>query len=451
KSSILNRLMATEHMFSSASEPGASRGTPHALSGSVELTWLIQETCSIGLWKSVMQPYYKNTTTEIVLLANLHGNAIEYFEQVEWLQQFASCFLVFVMPNCEQEEWDQFTKIVCSEKFVYAMVDPKNDETDDLIIETRNLMKDEELQKARLMIKEALEYDSVKVDFEKVRKGETLKLAEGIDCIESQRVIDFVRKNTCLGTKQMMQLQKRLINHNDSKEDGFELWNKNSQLQKLIKLFGEVLHLPLEIRKKAMAHLERDLYHISSEESSQARKEVMSLKNQLWRISGMTTKNSGQLQYIKGEIIKKLDKVDSMSLGLEHFFRELGEIYEIALTNSNHTTQSVLKYAELYAELLIDGHAIELLDGDAGNMSGTWLSAICNEVTKRFPELRIFVISILGLQSSGKSTLLNALFACKFAVSVGRCTRGLFMRLVFLEKKLCEELKVDAILIIDTE
>ncbi|CAG8755503.1 5379_t:CDS:1, partial [Ambispora leptoticha] len=152
-----------------------------------------------------------------------------------------------------------------------------------------------------------------------------------------------------------------------------------------------------------------------------------------------------------GEIIKKLEKVDSMSLGLEHFFRELGEIYEIALTNSNHTTQSVLKYAELYAELLINGHAIELLDGDAGNMSGTWLSAICNEVIKRFPKLQVFVISILGLQSSGKSTLLNALFASKFAVSVGRCTRGLFMRLVFLEKKLCEELKVDAILIIDTE
>ncbi|CAG8633012.1 9813_t:CDS:2, partial [Ambispora gerdemannii] len=80
-----------------------------------------------------------------------------------------------------------------------------------------------------------------------------------------------------------------------------------------------------------------------------------------------------------------------------------------------------------------------------------WLAAICNKVTKRFPKLRVFIISILGLQSSGKSTLLNALFACKFAVSVGRCTRGLFMRLVFLEKKLCDELNVDAILLIDTE
>lgn len=55
------------------------------------------------------------------------------------------------------------------------------------------------------------------------------------------------------------------------------------------------------------------------------------------------------------------------------------------------------------------------------------------------------------MQSSGKSTLLNALFGCKFAVSVGRCTRGLFLRLLYLDKSLAESLKVDAFLIVDTE
>jgi GTPase Era involved in 16S rRNA processing len=55
------------------------------------------------------------------------------------------------------------------------------------------------------------------------------------------------------------------------------------------------------------------------------------------------------------------------------------------------------------------------------------------------------------LQSSGKSTLLNALFGCKFAVSVGRCTRGLFLRLLYLDKSLADQLNVDAFLIVDTE
>ncbi|KAF0465723.1 interferon-induced very large GTPase 1-like [Gigaspora margarita] len=69
----------------------------------------------------------------------------------------------------------------------------------------------------------------------------------------------------------------------------------------------------------------------------------------------------------------------------------------------------------------------------------------------RFPNLKIFVISKLGLQSSGKSTLLNALFACKIAVSARRCTRGLVMRFLFLDKDLSNQLGVDAFILIDTE
>jgi len=61
------------------------------------------------------------------------------------------------------------------------------------------------------------------------------------------------------------------------------------------------------------------------------------------------------------------------------------------------------------------------------------------------------VISVLGLQLSGKSTLLNALFTCRFTVSVGCCTKGFFMRLLFLEKDLSDQLNIDAFVLIDTE
>jgi hypothetical protein len=119
-----------------------------------------------------------------------------------------------------------------------------------------------------------------------------------------------------------------------------------------------------------------------------------------------------------------------MNLGLEHFFRELGQIYKIFSVNYQDS-DIVTKLPELYSELLIGGQTIELLDGDAGSISEAWFSAICGHICKRFPNLRIFVISILGLQSSGKVTLLNALFACRFAVSVGRCTRGLYATIIF--------------------
>ena len=42
----------------------------------------------------------------------------------------------------------------------------------------------------------------------------------------------------------------------------------------------------------------------------------------------------------------------------------------------------------------------------------------------------LVVITVLGPQSSGKSTLLNHLFGAKFQVSDGRCTKGLNAMLV---------------------
>jgi ATPase subunit of ABC transporter with duplicated ATPase domains len=41
-------------------------------------------------------------------------------------------------------------------------------------------------------------------------------------------------------------------------------------------------------------------------------------------------------------------------------------------------------------------------------------------------EDRAIVLTIMGPQSSGKSTLLNFLFGCDFATSEGRCTRGVY-------------------------
>ena len=62
-----------------------------------------------------------------------------------------------------------------------------------------------------------------------------------------------------------------------------------------------------------------------------------------------------------------------------------------------------------------------------------------------------FVLSVLGLQSSGKSTLLNALFGLQFTVSAGRCTRGAYMQLLKVEETFTAELGFDFVLVVDTE
>ncbi|XP_058255685.1 interferon-induced very large GTPase 1-like [Hemibagrus wyckioides] len=64
---------------------------------------------------------------------------------------------------------------------------------------------------------------------------------------------------------------------------------------------------------------------------------------------------------------------------------------------------------------------------------------------------RLLIITVLGVQSSGKSTLLNTMFGVQFAVSSGRCTRGAFMIFLPVGEDLKEELLCDFVLLIDTE
>jgi hypothetical protein len=210
--------------------------------------------------------------------------------------------------------------------------------------------------------------------------------------------------------------------------------------------------MPLNKRRKALLHLELNVSQLSSVESQNARNEVEKYKDERRRLISLTKPNIGLINKINMQINWAAETVDQINLGLEHFYRELGAIYEIVLaSNTFSSNQAVMELPKSYAQLFVDGIAIELLNGDTGKINEPWITSICDNVSEQFPNLRVFVVSILGLQSSGKSTLLNAMFGCKFAVSVGRCTRGLFMRLLFFEELLREKLNADAILLIDTE
>ena len=57
------------------------------------------------------------------------------------------------------------------------------------------------------------------------------------------------------------------------------------------------------------------------------------------------------------------------------------------------------------------------------------------------------VITIIGPQSSGKSTLFNFLFGCDFLTSQGRCTRGAYGTIFSLKSKVYD---FDSIFLIDT-
>jgi len=139
------------------------------------------------------------------------------------------------------------------------------------------------------------------------------------------------------------------------------------------------------------------------------------------------------------------EKMIIASLGIEHLFRELGQMYEsvmdVPVGDEEQRKRKVLKKLHskvsclpvIAAELLIAGYPFELMDGDASHVPMTWMMAVLDELhtlLKHNGDAKLFAVSVLGIQSSGKSTLMNTMFGAKFAVSAGRCTRGAFIQLI---------------------
>lgn len=155
------------------------------------------------------------------------------------------------------------------------------------------------------------------------------------------------------------------------------------------------------------------------------------------------------------EEIKDIDRqLSNSSLGIEHFFREMGQIYEasVCLPETNMSRKQLEHLPRLCAELLLDGLPLELVDGDASNIPLTWVSDVLSQLSQLVsPDGKILVVTVLGVQSTGKSTLLNTMFGVQFAVSSGRCTRGAFMLLIRIEEHVRKDLNCDFMVIIDTE
>ncbi|KAA0703795.1 Interferon-induced very large GTPase 1 [Triplophysa tibetana] len=156
------------------------------------------------------------------------------------------------------------------------------------------------------------------------------------------------------------------------------------------------------------------------------------------------------------EEIADLDKrISNSSLGVEHFIREISQLYEatVLLSEGSPYQKQLDNLPRVCAELLLDGVPLELVDGDASVVPVRWLTSVLSELnTLVMPHNKIVVVTVLGVQSSGKSTLLNTMFGVQFAVSSGRCTRGAFMQLIRVKDDFKAELNnCDYILIIDTE
>jgi hypothetical protein len=181
--------------------------------------------------------------------------------------------------------------------------------------------------------------------------------------------------------------------------------------------------------------------------SRKALQDIIERKNQAFHNYNPNSPNSAATQaYLEA----RHSYVDNI-VGLEHLWREMSHLYT---TNPRRFAE----YPGLAAKHLIDGFTLEILDGDAAMLNQTWIKAVFLELEQQLKhsmkdsnesniDIRVFVLSILGEQSSGKSTLLNWMYGIRLRASAGMTTKGVHIQLLKAENRR----EYHYVLVLDTE
>ncbi|CAB4008032.1 interferon-induced very large GTPase 1-like, partial [Paramuricea clavata] len=251
---------------------------------------------------------------------------------------------------------------------------------------------------------------------------------------------------------------KRLGNKNDSgriKRDTDEIYKDieaemTDQKESLAQLDERILHFLNRLPSMDEICRNRVLYNIKHQLDKMSLQDMAKL-HQEYRVASfnfrrkkMETRQKSDTQSSEEERLKQLEEsIAKCSFGLEHIIRELAQLYQLADGKN--------EYASAAAEILLSGHPLELLDGDSSYIPLEWFDAVYAKLEQKTNNAKIFVISVIGVQSSGKSTMLNTMFGVEFSVSAGRCTRGAFASLIPVSDSLKTASNFDYVLIIDTE
>ncbi|XP_034460530.1 interferon-induced very large GTPase 1 [Hippoglossus hippoglossus] len=144
---------------------------------------------------------------------------------------------------------------------------------------------------------------------------------------------------------------------------------------------------------------------------------------------------------------------DPFSLGLEHFLREMGLIFELTHIGRSSRNQKVSRLPSLAVDLLFYGIPLELMDGDASNIPIRWLGSIFAELKRRLPQeqCKTRVLTNLGVHHAKNAEVLSSVFGVKFPEGGKRSTRGVYMGALRLPDALRMDMDCDFLLLIDVE
>ncbi|XP_026034266.1 interferon-induced very large GTPase 1-like [Astatotilapia calliptera] len=479
KSQLMNTLINDRHnTFFHRNCPGSTKSR-YLMDGVAEIAWY----CPAG------KP--NDAFNDCIAFCNLHGDALLTEKRRDILIEKSSINIILFASLQKHEESQSFISGLFKSRkpLICLCVDDDRDvvktTTGQYIIGLKDRSQSDVSEELKQIIREVLSVDgsSLKPSFQLEMMAEVSGIRVDESVLACQRgksaamiIMDLIKKNNMDVSKlkdeflpyrgdlwhQWSKIHKELYHLRGDIEN--EKCKKQQQLMnirqkqcaascsKLMELFIESLSsLPLTDKQYFLKWIQILIDDLSTDELSSVLQsydkkwsEVLALKNKC---------NKSDVLSIKQTELEEISrKLQSATFGLEHIFREMGQIYEAHRAiegESRHTDWS--KYPELAAQLMISGHPMELMDGDAGHVPLTWISSLLEEVIKKLGDQTVFVLSVLGVQSSGKSTMLNTMFGLQFAVSAGRCTKGVFMQMLKVSEEMKKDLKFDYLLVVDTE
>ncbi|KAI4871495.1 hypothetical protein NFI96_028843, partial [Prochilodus magdalenae] len=476
KSQLMDSIINEKHnTFIHRHCPGSS---PNRLlmDGVVEIAWYL--------------PSAKDTDhfTECVAFCNLHGDAAAHVKQLEILTDISSVNVVLVSSLNENDEGlEMLQKLYQLSKPMICLLSEesshitlvkngkykmglKDRNQSDVSAEIRNTIR-ELISKPfkTFRVEDVEKHSGLRVDeqTEDCRRGrdsakQMTNLLEDKDITRIKEAHfpcqGILWKNWCLKNKELHRPQGGSIELKKSKTR-MEMKNireqQNAQgLSEFMKLFTEKLNSKTPDERVFFIKWINIFLDNFTENTSSLQHEYDQKWSKILNLKKSHDK-SGKLKNEEEELEKMSRKMSDAAFGLEHILREVGQIYESQVSVEKNKKETgrvkVSTFPRLAADLLISGYPLELMDGDTAQVPLIWVSAVLDEVRKTLGDQRVFVLSVLGIQSSGKSTMLNAMFGLQFAVSAGRCTRGAFMQLVKVSEEMKEELRFDYILVVDTE
>ena len=243
--------------------------------------------------------------------------------------------------------------------------------------------------------------------------------------------------------------------------------DQHSYVETLTPVMERFIRLLLELQGKKternffLQHLILHLNGLSEERVSGLLAQYQVTKEDISKLQSITgdaeskararKENATMLDEYRRKLRELESEIARSSFGLHYLFRELGQVYEAACGTSSNYGDQLSRLPKAAAELLFDGYPLELMDGDASHVPVIWVQAVIKELNKMLDDPSkplTFVLSVLGLQGTGKSTMLNTVFGLTFSTSAGRCTRGAFMRLLPVDDTIPD---YSYVLVIDTE